>query len=262
MANVLDQKSVEEQREPAPPAREKSTPRPRPTAGDGKNRESADEDLERPASVRRRPLYRRPAFLLVAGLILIVAVILVLRYWLYARAHESTDDAFVDGHIIQISPKASGYVTKVYVSDNQPVHAGDLIAELDPRDYEAKLDQAKAALVAGMAQEHQAQTQVNLTRANARANVQQATAGVRQARSGVTGARAGAAAERSRTSQAAATISSAQANVQQARAQLAAAEAEAARANADVQRYQLLFDKDEVSRQRLDEAIAAARTAS
>lgn len=211
---------------------------------------------------RKRPLYKRPTFLIGAGVVLLVLVIVGLRYWLYARSHESTDDAFVDGHIVQVSPKASGYITKVYVKDNQNVNAGDLIAEIDPRDYEAKVAQAKAALNAGLAQQKQAQTQVTLTRVTGRANVQQAAAGVQQARSGVAGARAGAASERSRANQAAAGINTAAANVQQAQAQVSSALAEAARANADVQRYQMLYDKDEISRQRLDQAIAAARTAN
>src|SRR5207245_2533771 len=129
--------------------------------------------------VRKRPLYRRPAFLIGASLILLLAILFGVRYWAYARSHETTDDAFIDGHIVQVSPKVSGYVVKVYVSDNQTVNAGDLIAELDARDLQAKVAQAKAV-----------------------------------------------------------------------------------RADADVQRYQTLFEKDEVSRQRLDQAIATARTAN
>src|SRR6266404_6107478 len=211
---------------------------------------------------RKRPLYKRPAFLIGAGIVLLVVAIVGLRYWLYARSHESTDDAFIDGNIVQVSPKASGYITRVYVKDNQSVNTGDLIAEIDPRDYEAKVAQARAALNAGRAQQKQAQTQVTLTRVTGRANVQQAAAGVQQARSGVASARAGAASERSRANQASAGIGAATANVQQAQAQLSAAMAEAARANADVQRYQMLYDKDEISRQRLDQAIAAARTAN
>jgi membrane fusion protein (multidrug efflux system) len=200
---------------------------------------------------------------LIGGLIvLLIGLVFGVRYWLYARSHETTDDAFIDGHIVQISPKVSGYVAKVYVTDNQSVKAGDLLVELDPRDFEAKLAQAKAALNAGAAQQRQAQTQVTLTRVTTRANVRQASAGVQQARSGVAGARAGAASELSRTSQAQASIGTAEANMQQALSQVSAAEAEAARANADVQRYQLLYEKDEISRQRLDEAIAAARTAN
>ena len=212
--------------------------------------------------VRKRPLYRRPAFLLGASLILLLAILFGVRYWAYARSHETTDDAFIDGHIIQVSPKISGYVTRVYVTDNQTVNAGDLIAEIDDRDPQSKVDQAKAALAAGMAQQKQARTQVTLTRVTTRANVRQAAAGVQQARSGVSGARAGAASERSRRTQSSAGINTAEANMQQARAQLGAAQAEAVRANADVQRYQMLFDKDEVSRQRLDQAIATARAAN
>ena len=212
--------------------------------------------------VKKRPLYKRPAFLVVAIIVVLVVAVFGIRYWLYARAHESTDDAFVDGHIVEVSPKVSGYVAKIYVVDNQNVNAGDLLLELDPRDFETKLAQAKAALNAGVAQRKQAETQVTLTRSTTRANVQQASAGVQQARSGVAGARAGAASEESRTNQAGAAVRTAQANMQQAGAQVSAAEAEAARANADVLRYQALFQKDEVSRQRLDEAIAAARTAN
>src|SRR3954464_12648954 len=121
--------------------------------------------------VRKRPLYRRPVFLIGAAIVLGLALLFGVRYWAYARSHESTDDAFVDGHIVQVSPKVSGYVLKVYVSDNQIVKAGDLIAEIDARDLQAKVDQAKAALMAGLSQQKQAQTQVTLTRATARANV-------------------------------------------------------------------------------------------
>jgi membrane fusion protein, multidrug efflux system len=212
--------------------------------------------------VKKQPLYKRPAFLIGGLVVLLLVVFFGLRYWLYARSHESTDDAFIDGHIVQVSPKASGYITKIYVADNQNVNAGDLVAELDPRDYETKVEQAKAALNAGLAQQKQAQTQVTLTRAKTNADVQQAAAGVQQARSIVAGSRAGASSERSRATQAAAGISTAEANVQQARAQQSAAQAEATRASADVQRYQMLYDKDEISKQRLDEAIAAARTAN
>ena len=222
---------------------------------------SVDDEGNGHQHFRARPVYKRPAFLIGAIIVLLVVAIFGIRYWLYARSHETTDDAFVDGHIIQVSAKASGYVARVYVNDNQQVNAGDLLAELDARDYEAKVTQAKAALDAGLAQQHQAQTQVTLTRANTRSNVQQAAAGVREARSGVTGAQATAAAERSRISQSAASVSTALANVERYRAQLSAALAAAVRANADVLRYQALYSKDEVSRQQLDVAIAAARTA-
>jgi membrane fusion protein (multidrug efflux system) len=207
-----------------------------------------------------RPRKRR-TFLIAGAVVLLIAAVFGVRYWLYARAHESTDDAFIDGSIVQISPKVSGYVAKVYVKSNQAVKEGDLIAEIDPRDYQARLDQARAALSAGEARLREARSGVELTRASTRASAQQAAATVRQAQTGVESQRAAAAAERARIAQAGAGISTAQANVAQARSQLTAAEAEATRAGADVQRYQELFSKDEISRQRLDQAIAAARTA-
>jgi membrane fusion protein (multidrug efflux system) len=210
---------------------------------------------------RLRTMRKRRTFLIVGGIVLLLAAIFGVRYWLHARTHETTDDAFIDGHIVQVSPKLSGYVAKIYVKSNQEVKEGDLLAEIDPRDYEAKLEQARAALAAGEARLREARTGVELTRANTRASVQQAAATVRQARTGVESQRAAAAAERTRIAQAASGVATAQANVSQARSQLVAAQAEATRANADVARYQELLSKDEISRQRFDQAVAAARTA-
>ncbi len=209
----------------------------------------------------RKSKRKRAIVLTLAGVVLIVGVIAGLLYYLNARHYESTDDAFIDGHVIQISPKISGYVQKVYVTDNQEVKEGDLLAEIDARDLESKLAQAKAQLEAASARQRAAQSGVSLTRATTGATVQQASSGVSLARSGVEQARAQAAAARSRVNQAAAGVGTAQANAQQARAQIGAADAEAARARADVGRYQELYSKDEVSRQRLDQAIATARTA-
>jgi len=209
----------------------------------------------------RRVLYKRPAVLAVASVVVLVAIVAGLRYWLYARSHESTDDAFIDGHIIQVSPKVSGYVAKIYVTDNQQVKAGDLIAELDARDYDVRLQQAKAALDASLAKENEAKTNVTLTRANSSATIQQARAAVGKSRSEVESSRAGAASLHSRANEAGSAVTTAQANVAQTQAQVEAAQAEATRANADVARYQALFAKDEVSKQQLDQAIAVANTA-
>src|SRR5215813_6579521 len=165
---------------------------------------------------------KRKKVLSVAAVVLIIGIIFGVRYWLYARSHESTDDAFIDGHIIQVSPKAPGYVAKIYVADNQQVKEGDLIAELDARDYEVKLQQAKAALDAGLAKENEAKTNVSLTRATSSANVQQARAAVRRSQSEVQSQRAAAASEQSSATRAAAAITTAEANLAQTRSQVVA----------------------------------------
>ena len=207
------------------------------------------------------PFYRRRAVLVVGAVVLLIGLVVGVRYWLYARSHESTDDAFIEGHIIQISPKVSGYVARVYVNDNQEVKAGDLLVEIDARDYEVKLQQARAALDAARAKENEARSNISLTRATTVANVQQARAAVRQAQTGVASSRAGAGSLESKANQASSAVSTAEANLAQAQAQVKAAEAEATRAKADVERYQALLIKDEISRQQVDSAVAAARTA-
>ncbi|HEX5601573.1 MAG TPA: HlyD family secretion protein, partial [Pyrinomonadaceae bacterium] len=139
--------------------------------------------------------------------------------------------------------------------------AGDLIVELDARDYEVKLQQAKAALDAGLAKENEARTNVTLTRATSSATVQQARATVQKSRSDIASSRAGAASLRSRANEAASAISTAQANLAQTQAQVVAAQADVTRANADVERYRELYAKDEISQQRLVQAETTAKTA-
>ena len=255
MPEVIDE--VEANEEPVDVAR---TPAPAELPEGATHPVEAGDDPD--AVPGKRPLYKRPAVLAAAAIVLLAGVSIGVHYWLYSRSHASTDDAFIDGHIIQISPKVSGYVAKVYVNDNQQVKAGDLIVELDARDYEARLQQAKAALEAGLAKQNEARTNVSLTRATSAANVQQANAAVQRMRSDVESSRAGASSSQSRASQAASAISTAQANLDQARAQVEAAQAETTRADADVERYRALYAKDEVSKQQLDQAVAAARRAN
>jgi membrane fusion protein, multidrug efflux system len=234
-------------------------PRPRITRVEEEEEPAPEQQPD--AEVARRPFYKRRGVIIIAAVVLLLGTIFGVRYWLYSRSHESTDDAFIDGHVIQVSPKVSGYVAKIYVNDNQQVKEGDLIAELDARDYEVKLQQAKAALDAGLAKENEAKTNVTLTRATSSATVQQARAAVQKSRSDVASSRAGAASLRSRANEAASAISTAQANLAQTQAQVVAAQADVTRANADVARYRELYAKDEISQQRLVQAETTANTA-
>src|SRR5262249_7195330 len=116
-------------------------------------KEVADED------VGKKPFFKRPLVLFVMAVLLVIGLIFGIRYYIYAKTHTSTDDAFVDGDVIQISPKVSGHVMKLYVTDNQRVKKGDLLVELDPRDFQTRLDQAKANL-------QEAESKQNAARSN------------------------------------------------------------------------------------------------
>ncbi len=83
-----------------------------------------------------------------------------IAWWLYARHFESTDDAFIDGHAVQMAPKIAGYVTRLNIADNQLVHQGDVLIEIDPRDSQVALDAAKAAKASAVGRLAQATAQI------------------------------------------------------------------------------------------------------
>jgi membrane fusion protein, multidrug efflux system len=207
-------------------------------------------------------LYKRPLVLAAAMGLLIIAAFIGVPYYNYAVSHEWTDDAFIEGHITQVSSKVAGHVARVYVVDNQEIKQGDLLVEIDAREYRARLAQARAALQAAMARQQAAQANVSLTHITADAGVQQASSGVELTEAAVQTARVQVATARSRFEQARAQVETAQAHAAEARAQILAAEAEAIRAEADVKRLQELARRDQISRQELDQGIATARTAN
>src|SRR3954447_9531486 len=150
-----------------------------------------DTDAEPPvpASVGRS---RKRKFLIIGAVSLLVLIIGGVSYWLYSRQYESTDDAFVDADITQVSPKVSAYVQKVYVEGNQYVHKGDLLVELNPQDYQLRLEQAQAQLNNAKAQYQASLTNVDLTKATTAAAQQQARSNVQTASSNVDQTRAAA----------------------------------------------------------------------
>jgi membrane fusion protein, multidrug efflux system len=208
----------------------------------------------------QQPLYKRPLVLAAAAALLVVAAFIGVPYYNYAQSHAWTDDAFIEGHIVQISSKVAGHVAQVHVSDNQEVAQGDLLVEVNPREYAARLAQARAALQAAIARQQAAQATVALTHVTTEAGVQQASSGLELTQAAVQTARAQMGSARSRFEQARAQVETALAFAAEARAQILAAEAVAIRAEADVKRMQELARRDQISRQELDQAIAAAHT--
>src|ERR671927_330995 len=78
---------------------------------------------------------RRRILLPIVGVLVAAGLVWGVRQWSYARAHESTDNAQVDGHIIPVLAKVGGYVTAVGVSENQPVRSGQLLVQIDEAEY-------------------------------------------------------------------------------------------------------------------------------
>jgi membrane fusion protein (multidrug efflux system) len=195
-------------------------------SGDRRSEDERDQasDYERKHSDKRKddgkekkeegtPLYKRPLVVFI-GIIVIIAILTAgIFYWLYERSHEWTDDAFIDGYTTRVAPQVSGRVITLFVRDNQAVKAGDPLIDIDPSDYQARLDQAKAEEATAKAQVEQAKAQRLLQIANA---------------------------------------AQADANVEVAAADLA-------NAAADLARYRST-DQRAVSRQQIDNAVAADRT--
>ena len=102
--------------------------------------------------------------LLVVGGVVLIAIVIGL--FLYYHNRESTDDAQVDGHITPIASKIYGRVAQVMVNDNQPVKAGQVLVKIDPRDYQASLDQAKAQLALAESDAQSAGVDIPRTREN------------------------------------------------------------------------------------------------
>ncbi len=171
---------------------------------------------------------------------IIIAVIILLVigagifYW-RSTFTEDTDDAQVDGDLYQVSSRITGQVIKVYVDDNQQVKIGDPIAEIDPKDYQVAVEQAQANLASAQADAIQANVNVPITSVNVNTSVSNTGSDVQGATAAVDQARKQAAA---------------------AEARVAAAKANAVKSHLDVERYTPLVQKDVISKQQFDAAVA------
>jgi len=180
-----------------------------------------------------------------AAAVLAIAAVVLLAYY---HNRVSTDDAQVDGHVVPIAAKVYGTVADVLINDNQSVKEGQALIRIDPRDYQARVDQAKAALALAEAHARAAGVGVPLTQettdsATAGANAQLATAQANYDKAKFTY-------ERDST-----------AELAFARDNMATQQANNDRAQADLVRMKPLMEKGEISQQQYDAYLAAARMA-
>jgi membrane fusion protein, multidrug efflux system len=183
-----------------------------------------------------RPLLRHPKArkrILFVALGIIVLVVLTLLYR-HLAAWESTDDAQIDGYIYPVSSRVSGYVTRVAVDDNQYVEAGTVLAQLDPKDYEVAVANAKATLANDQASAAALQINVPITSVNTSSQLSSAQADIENAKAGLLASQKG--------------FDAAQATLEQA-------EANDLKAQDDVNRYKPLAAKDEIPQQQYTQAV-------
>jgi membrane fusion protein (multidrug efflux system) len=169
--------------------------------------------------------------------VVLLAAAATLAYRHYA-GWESTDDAQIDGYINPISSRVAGYITKVYVDDNQYVKAGTLLAKIDPKDYEVSVASAQATLANDQATAVASRVNVPVISVNTSSQLVSAEAEVANARAG---------------------ISASEQQLAAAQAAVVQAEASSAKAQDDVQRYKQLVDKQEIPEQLY---VQAAQTAN
>jgi len=196
--------------------------------------------LDEPPKGLKNPKVRR---LLIAGAVVVLLAVIGLIAYYHNR--ESTDDAQVDGHITPIASKIYGRVAEVLVTDNEPVKAGQVLVKIDPRDYQAALDQAKAALALAESDAASAGVDVPRTRENVASGTSNAGAQLAGAEADLE--RAQVTYDQARTSD----LAYAQANIEKSKANSELAQA-------DLARYKPLLDKGEISKQQYDAAKANA----
>ncbi|HEY1500288.1 MAG TPA: HlyD family secretion protein [Acidobacteriaceae bacterium] len=196
------------------------------------NSEQSKPTEERPEPTGQRS---RRRFIIIG----VVAVLVVgaLLFWWHSTFYEDTDDASVDGHLVQVSSRITGHVATVYVDQNQFVEAGAKLLEIDPSDYQTAVNQAQANLEAAVANYEASRVNVPVININAGSNLNTANADV---------------------SSATATVAQSEKQLQAAEARVTQAKANATKAKLDLDRYTPLVQKDIISKQQYDAAVAAA----
>jgi membrane fusion protein (multidrug efflux system) len=192
----------------------------------------ADTNEQTPQNESEAPKKNRKPVII--AIVVVIALIALFFYW-RSTFTEDTDDAQVDGNLYQVSSRVAGQVIDVKVTEEQLVKKGDLIAVIDPTDYQVALDQAMADLATAQAQYQQASTGVPITSVNSRTQVLTSGSDVATAQ---------------------AQVSQAEAQVAAADARIAQAKANALKAQLDVDRYTPLVQKDVISKQQFDQAVA------
>ena len=194
--------------------------------------ESHDPESELPE--RKRSFFQQhPGARWIILLIVIGVIVGGILVWMHYRVRESTDDAEIDGHLAPLSARVSGTVIAVNVDDNQQVKAGDVLVQLDPKDYQVALQRAQADLQDALATAQGAKTSVPITTISTGGSLETARAN----------------------------LDASKKDVDAAVARVAEAQANYDKVSKDLDRAKMLVQKDEISRQQYDAAVASEQAA-
>jgi membrane fusion protein, multidrug efflux system len=223
--------------------------------------EAVSEEQLQPQSPKKSSRWRLGLILGAAGVGAIAAGVAGYHWWQYSSSHEETDNATVVGHIHNISPRIAGTVAAVGVQDNQSVRQGQTLFTLDPRDYQVKVQQAQAALLAAQRQAEVAQSNIAVTSQNAQGQTTQAQGDITGALASISTAQAALRESQSGVPVARAAVTSAEAGVESARAQVSQTDVNLEKLRADYERYSSLSQAGAISRQQFESAKAAYNVA-
>ncbi|UAK26377.1 HlyD family secretion protein [Sphingomonas nostoxanthinifaciens] len=149
-------------------------------SGEAAKDDGEDKGDDKPEN-DKPPLYKRPLFWIVGGIVLALLIVGGILYWLHARRYVSTDDAFVDAHIVRLSAQTSGKLVRVPDYDNRHVPQGQLLAVIEPGTPAAQLEEAQASVAQADAQIQQSQARVISAQATLRQQAANAIAPAAQA---------------------------------------------------------------------------------
>jgi membrane fusion protein, multidrug efflux system len=210
---------------------------------DNNDQHTNDAEQHRAQDPRRKRTIR-----LVVLAVLVLAAVAAIPIYAYYSVRVSTDDAQIDGHVIPISARISGTIVTVLINDNQPVKAGQELIRLDPADYQVAVEQAQAQLATADASTAESQVNVPVTNINTSGQVRTSITQTDQSQAAVASAEQAVGASRGRLEASNAGLKQAQANY--------------VKAQKDLGRYKDLVDRDEISKQEYDAAVANADASS
>jgi membrane fusion protein (multidrug efflux system) len=203
-----------------------------------------------------KPRSKKPLIILAVAILLLAVAAFI--WWFMTRNQVSTDDAYTDGNAVAIAPKVAGYVVELAVNDNVYVHRGDVLVEIDPREYRAQVDDARAQLGLATAQMHTAQIALDIARVRYPAEYRQAQAQTASAQADLKQAQAAYNREHSVDARATSqqSIDAADAKEASARASVKEAQAQLSTASLVEQQIRQAVAAVEERRQQVDQARA------